>query len=57
MLVVLVERGRPDRLGSARRRGVSCDVLIVSGHFDDGTEFHTDRHDVMDALICVLQSA
>jgi hypothetical protein len=43
--VELVERGKPDWLASARQRGVSCDVLIISGHFDDGTEFYTDRHD------------
>lgn len=43
--VELVQRGQPDWLESARRRGVSCDALIISGHFDDGTEFYTDRHD------------
>jgi hypothetical protein len=43
--VELVQRGQPDWLASARRRGVSCDVLIISGHFDDGTEFYTDRTD------------
>lgn len=41
--VELVQRGQPDWLASARRRGVRCDVLIISGHFDDGTEFYTDR--------------
>ena len=40
-----MQRGQPDWLASARRRGVSCDVLIISGHFDDGTEFYTDRFD------------
>ena len=43
--VELVQRGQPDWLASARRRGVSCDVLLISGHFDDGTEFYTDRFD------------
>jgi hypothetical protein len=43
--VELVQRGQPDWLASARRRGVACDVLIISGHFDDGTEFYTDRFD------------
>jgi len=43
--VELVQRGKPDWLASARQRGVSCDVLVISGHFDDGTEFYTDRHD------------
>ena len=41
--VELVQRGQPDWLAAARRRGVSCDALIISGHFDDGTEFYTDR--------------
>lgn len=41
--VELVQRGKPDWLESARRRGVRCDALIISGHFDDGTEFYTDR--------------
>ena len=43
--VELVQRGQPDWLGAACRRGVTCDALIVSGHFDDGTEFYTDRFD------------
>jgi hypothetical protein len=43
--VELVQRGQPDWLESARRRGVRCDALIISGHFDDGSEFYTDRHD------------
>jgi len=43
--VELVQRGQPDWLEAARRRGVTCDVLIISGHFDDGTEFYTDRFD------------
>jgi hypothetical protein len=43
--VELVQRGQSDWLASARRRGVSCDVLIISGHFDDGSEFYTDHLD------------
>ncbi len=43
--VELVQRGQPDWLASACRRGVTCDALIISGHFDDGTEFYTDRFD------------
>lgn len=43
--VELVERGRPDWLSSACRTGVVCDALIISGHFDGGTEFYTDRLD------------
>jgi hypothetical protein len=41
-VVELVERGRPDWLESACRRGVVCDALVISGHFDNGTEFYTD---------------
>ncbi|WP_144289915.1 hypothetical protein [Ideonella sp. A 288] len=43
--VELVQRGQPDWLASACRRGVTCDALVISGHFDDGTEFYTDRFD------------
>lgn len=43
--VELVQSGRRDWLASACQRGVSCDALIVSGHYDDGTEFYTDRLD------------
>jgi hypothetical protein len=43
--VELVERGRPDWLASACQQRISCDALIISGHFDGGTEFYTDRLD------------
>lgn len=43
--VELVQRGQRDWLAAACRRGVTCDALIISGHFDDGTEFYTDRFD------------
>ena len=43
--VELVERGRPDWLASACQQKVQCDALIISGHFDGGEEFYTDRHD------------
>src|SRR6266478_2087370 len=48
--VELVERGRPDWLASACRKNVRCDVLLISGHFDDGTEFYSDRLDVRESL-------
>ena len=41
-VVELVQRGRPDWLASACRSGVTCDALVISGHFDNGTEFYTD---------------
>ena len=43
--VELVERGRPDWLASACQQQVQCDALIISGHFDGGDEFYTDRLD------------
>ena len=48
--VELVERGRPDWLASACQQRVQCDALIVSGHFDGGTEFYTDRLDQSEYL-------
>jgi hypothetical protein len=48
--VELVERGRPDWLASACRAGVSCDVLVVSGHYDGGNEFFSDQLEVREFL-------
>jgi hypothetical protein len=48
--VELVERGRPDWLESACRKGVSCDVLVISGHFDDGTQFYSDKVEARESL-------
>ena len=48
--VELVERGRPDWLASACRKDVRCDLLLISGHFDDGTEFYSDRLDAHESL-------
>src|SRR6266498_4713237 len=48
--VELVERGRPDWLASACRKDVRCDVLLISGHFDDGDVFYTDRFDQNESL-------
>jgi hypothetical protein len=47
--VELVERGRPDWLAAACRRQVSCDVLVVSGHFA-GTEFYSSRFTAEETL-------
>jgi hypothetical protein len=56
--VELVHKGRPDWLASACQRGVTCDALVISGHFDDGTEFYTDRFDDREFLtVHELQSA
>lgn len=48
--VELVERGRPDWLASSCRRGVACDVLIVSAHFDGANQFFSDRLDAPEHL-------
>ncbi len=48
--VELVERGRPDWLASACRQGVRCDLLVISGHFDDGSEFYSDRLGARESL-------
>ena len=48
--VELVERGRPDWLASSCHKDVRCDVLIISGHFDDGTEFYSDRLSTRESL-------
>jgi len=48
--VELVERGRPDWMASACSSGVRCDVLLISGHFDGGTEFYSDRQDATEFL-------
>jgi hypothetical protein len=41
--VELVEHGRSDWLALACRRAVSCDVLVVSGHYDGRNAFFSDR--------------
>jgi len=48
--VELVERGRPDWLAAACRKGVRCDALLISGHFDGGDEFYSDRVDARESL-------
>ena len=48
--VELIERGRPDWFASACRSGVQCDLLIISGHFDGGDEFYSDRLDAREFL-------
>jgi hypothetical protein len=48
--VELVERGRPDWLSSACHKDIRCDMLIISGHFDDGTEFYSDRLGARESL-------
>lgn len=49
--VELVERGRKDWLGSACQQKVSCDVLIVSGHYGEGNVFFSDALESKDQLL------
>jgi len=44
-IVELVERNRPDWLGSACEAKVSCDVLLISGHHGEGNVFFSDALD------------
>ena len=48
--VELVERNRPDWLASSCQAGVQCDVLIISGHYDGGNEFFSDRLETREFL-------
>lgn len=48
--VELVQRGKPDWLAAACSSQVKCDSLVISGHFDDGTEFYTDSFDKREFL-------
>ena len=53
--VELVELGRPDWLESARRKGIRCDALIISGHYDGGdyaggNEFFSEHVDAQEFL-------
>jgi hypothetical protein len=48
--VELVERGRPDWLASSCRASVSCDVLIISAHYDGGNEFFSDQLEINEFL-------
>lgn len=57
-IVELVERGRPDWFDAACRSGLRCDALIISGHFDDGSEFYADQSDFRDHLtVAQMQQA
>jgi hypothetical protein len=48
--VELVEKGRPDWLRSSCQKGIQCDVLVVSGHFNAGETFYSDKIDNGDFL-------
>ena len=46
--VELVEKGRPDWLRSSCQKAIQCDVLVVSGHFNAGEDFYSDKIDSND---------
>jgi hypothetical protein len=48
--VELVERGRSDWLESACRQGTRCDVLVISGHYDGGNEFFSEKLEAREFL-------
>jgi hypothetical protein len=48
--VELIEKGRPDWLRSSCQKGVQCDVLVVSGHFNAGDDFYSDKNEVVEHL-------
>jgi len=41
--VELVAKGRAEWLKGSCQKGIQCDVLIVSGHFNAGDDFYSDR--------------
>jgi hypothetical protein len=48
--VELVEKGRPDWLRSACERKVQCDALVISGHFNAGEDFYSDKIETREHL-------
>jgi len=48
--VELVERGRPDWLASACRQQIQCDIVVISGHYDGGNVFFSDRAEASEFL-------
>jgi hypothetical protein len=48
--VELLERHHDDWLERACRRHVQCDVLVISGHFNAGETFYSDKVDVEASL-------
>lgn len=48
--VELVKRGNANWLASACHSETRCDILLISGHFDGGTDFYSDRVDARESL-------
>ena len=41
--VELVERGRRDWLAASCEKAIACDLLVISGHFNAGDSFYSDK--------------
>lgn len=48
--VELLEKGREDWLRSSCEKHVQCDALVISGHFNAGETFYSDKVDVEESL-------
>ena len=48
--VELIERGRPDWLASSCQAKVSCDILVISGHYGEGNVFFADALEAREFL-------
>jgi hypothetical protein len=48
--VELVEKGRGDWLRSSCERNIQCDALVISGHFNAGEDFYSDKIDSHESL-------
>lgn len=48
--VELVEKGSPDWLRSSCRKNIQCDMLVVSGHFNAGDDFYSDKNEANEYL-------
>jgi hypothetical protein len=48
--VELVEKGRPDWMRSACEKKVQCDALVISGHFNAGEDFYSDKIETREHL-------
>ena len=48
--VELVEKGRGDWLRSSCERRIQCDALVISGHFNAGEDFYSDKVESHESL-------
>jgi len=48
--VELMQKGDGDWMRSACKRAIACDALVISGHFNAGDSFYSDKIDVDEQL-------